>query len=307
MSRPPSSPLIERDAERVRTPSALAAAYDHCAAVLRERDRDRYYAALLAPAAASPHLAALYAFSAEVARVRDAVSAPIPGEIRIQWWRDAVEGLGRGEVNAHPIAAAILDTIARFKLPPQAFVDLLDARVFDLYDDPMPSLADLEGYLGETSSALVRLGTLILAGGRDLGGAEAAGHAGLAQGIVGLLRALPRHSRQGRLYLPKDLLDRHGVTRDDVILGRGGPGVVAALGDLRDLAKRHLDRVSTLRPTLSPAIAPAFLPLALVPGDLKALARAASHPSRGPPAPADWRRIATLWWAARKARAGRFP
>ena len=33
------------------------------------------------------------------------------------------------------------------------FVDLIDARIFDLYDDPMPSLNDLEGYCGETSSA----------------------------------------------------------------------------------------------------------------------------------------------------------
>lgn len=307
MLPPPLSPSADRHDQPGTAPPSLTEAYGHCASVLREHDRDRYHAALLAPAASRPHLLALYAFSTEVARVTDLVSAPIPGEIRQQWWRDAIEGLGRGEVTANPVAAAILDTIGRFGLPRQAFIDLIDARVFDLYQDPMPSLADLEGYLGETSSALIRLATLILAGGRDPGGAEAAGHAGLAYGITGLLRALPWHARQGRLYLPKDILDRHGVTRDDVVLGRGGPGVRAACAELRDLARWHLERVRSLRGSISPEIATAFLPLALVPGDLGALERASQDPLQPAAAPPDWRRLATLWWANRKARSRRFP
>ena len=272
--------------------------HEHCAAELRRHDRDRYVATLLAPAAARPHLFALYAFSGEVARVREAVSNPMPGEIRLQWWRDAVEGLGRGEVGANPVAAALLATIARFRLPVQALLDLIDARVFDLYDDPMPSLGDLEGYLGETSSALIRIAELIMADGRDPGGADAAGHAGIAYGLTGLLRALPWHARQGRLFLPKDVLDRHGVTRDDVVLGRGGPGVVSGVAELRAVARRHLDRYRELRPAIPRQVRPAFLPLALVPGDLAALDRAGADPLRMPPEPSAPRRIATLWWAS---------
>ncbi len=278
----------------------LAGAYAHCATLVREQDRDRHWSTLLAPAEARPHLCALYAVSIEIARVRDAVSAPMPGEIRLQWWRDAVEGLARGDASSNPVAAALEDTIERFRLPRQAFVDLIDARVFDLYDDPMPTQGDLEGYLGETSSALMRLASLVVAGGADLGGAEAAGHAGVAYGLTGLLRALPWHARQGRLYLPKDLLDRHGVTRDDVVLGRGGPGVVAACGELREAARTHLERALTLVRAVSPTIRPAFLPLALVPGDLSALGRAGRDPLAIPAEPPAWRRIATLWWAARR-------
>ena len=279
----------------------LAAAYSHCATLVREVDRDRYQSALLAPGRARPHLHTLHAFSAEVARVRNAVSAPMPGEIRLQWWRDAVEGLGRGDVGSHPVAAALLDTIERFRLPRQAFVDLIDARVFDLYDDPMPTIEDLEGYLGETASALIRLACLILAGGQDPGGAEAAGHAGIAYGLTGLLRALPWHAREGRLYLPKDVLDRHGVTRDDVVLGRGGPGVQSALVDLRSEARRQLARVKALASSqITATIRPAFLPLALVPGDLAAMDRSGTDPLAIPPPPSPWGRLATLWWASRK-------
>lgn len=273
---------------------------EHCRTLVRALDPDRYYATLLAPSDKRPHLYALYAFSAEVARVRDQVSAPMPGEIRLQWWRDAVEGIGRGEVEANPVAAALLATIERFALPPQAFLDLIEARVFDLYDDPMPSTGDLDGYLGETSSSLIRLACLILADGRDPGAAEAAGHAGIAYGLTGLLRALPWHASQGRLYLPRDILARHGVTRDDVVLGRGGPGVVASLSELRGRVRDRLARVAALRPTLPAAIAPALLPLALLPEYLGLMDRPGYDPFRTAVAPPAWRKILTLWLASRR-------
>ena len=280
--------------------AALEPAYAHCATVLREADRDRYFADLFAPSARRPHLFALHAFSAEVARVRDAVSAPMPGEIRLQWWRDAIAGEGHGDVAAHPVAAALLDTIERFSLPRAAFLDLIEGRVFDLYDDPMPTMGDLEGYLGETSSALIRLATLILAEGRDTGFADAAGHAGLAYGLTGLLRALPFHAHQNRLFLPKDLLDRYGVTRDDIVLLRGGPGVVSAVREIATTARRHESEARALLTGLPRSLRAAFLPLALVPGDLDALGRRADPlapiPDRTP--------LKTLWRLWRASRSG---
>ena len=280
--------------------AALEPAYAHCATVLREVDRDRYFADLFAPSPLRPHLFALHAFSAEVARVRDAVSAPMPGEIRLQWWRDAIAGEGHGDVAAHPVAAALLDTIERFSLPRAAFLDLIEGRVFDLYDDPMPTTGDLEGYLGETSSALIRLGTLVLADGGDPGFADAAGHAGLAYGLTGLLRALPFHARQNRLFMPKDVLDRYGVTRDDILLLRGGPGVVSAVREIATAARRHEAEARALLSGLPKSLRPAFLPLALVSGDLDALGRRADPleaiPERTP--------LATLWRLWRASRTG---
>ena len=133
-------------------------------------------------------------------------------------------------MRANPVAAALDDTIVQFRLPRQALVDLIDARIFDLYDDPMPSLNDLEGYCGETSSSLIRLSSLVLADGRDPGAADAAGHAGVAYAITGLLRAFPWHARRGQVYLPARYSDRHGVVRDDIVTGRGGPGLSGRAG-----------------------------------------------------------------------------
>ena len=197
---------------------------------MREADPDRYWASLFAPADKRPHLHALYAFNFEIARVRESVREALVGEIRLQWWRDALQGEARGDVRANPIAAALDDTIVQFRLPRQSLVDLIDARIFDLYDDPMPSLNDLEGYCGETSSSLIQLSSIILANGSNPGTADAAGHAGVAYAITGLLRAFPHHARQGQVYVPADILARHGVVREDIVTGRGGPGLKGALG-----------------------------------------------------------------------------
>ncbi|MDB5558441.1 MAG: Squalene/phytoene synthase [Enterovirga sp.] len=280
--------------------SRLAAAQAHCAALVRDGDPDRYYATLFAPAEARPPLFALYAFSSEIARIRDTISGPMPGEIRLQWWRDVLVGDARGSVSDHPVAAALLAAIAQFRLPPQALLDLIDARTFDIYDDPMPSTGDLEGYLGETSSALIRLASLILAGGRDPGGADAAGHAGIAYGATGLLRALPWHARRGQLFVPRDILDANGVTRDDVVMGRGGPGFVAALADMRALCRRHHAALGELRRSVPAQIRPAFLPVALVPGYLRRMERADYDPFATLIDQPAWIKIARLWREARR-------
>lgn len=275
-------------------------AFAHCESLLRAGDPDRYFATLFAPADKRPHLFALYAFSHEVARVRDSISEPMPGEVRLQWWRDALQGEARGNVRANPVAAALDDTIVRFRLPRQALVALVDARTFDLYDDPMPTLADLEGYAGETSSALIRLAGLVLNDGADPGAADAAGHAGVAYAVTGLLRAFPWHARRGQVFLPAQVFNRHGVARDEIVLGRTGPGLAAALAEMRALARDHLRRTRALRATVTPALVPAFLPVALVEPYLARMERPGYDPFRTMVDLPQWRKQWLLWRAARR-------
>ncbi len=90
--------------------------FEHCAALVREADRDRYLATLFAPAEHRDALYALYAFNVEIARVRELAREPMPGEIRLQWWREALSGEREGEAAAHPVAAALRETLARYGL-----------------------------------------------------------------------------------------------------------------------------------------------------------------------------------------------
>jgi len=290
----------ETDRRSEAAPSALPQAYAHCATLVREQDHDRYISSLYAPEAQRPALFALYAFSHEIARVRALVSEPLPGEVRLQWWRDLLEGQPGGEAQAHPVAAALLDTIARYSLPIAPLTGLIDARIFDLYDDPMPSLRDLEGYAGETSSALIRLASIILAEGRDPGGAAAAGYAGVAYALTGLMRAFPWHAAEGQVYLPADILARNGVTRDDIVRGRGGPGVLYSLKELRGFARGHLQKLRDLRGTIPATIMPAFLPAGLVEPYLRRMERSGYDPYRTIITLPAWRRQWAIWRAARR-------
>lgn len=295
-----TTPQIRDDQRDETVKARLPDAYAHCAALVREHDHDRYIACLYAPEARRHGLFALYAFSLEIARVRALVSEPLPGEVRLQWWRDLLEGQPNGEVQGHPVAAALLDTVKRYRLPIAPLTSLIDARTFDLYDDPMPSLRDLEGYAGETVGALIRLACIVLAGGRDPGGATACGHAGVAYALAGLMRAFPWHAAEGQVYLPADILSRNGVTRDDIVRGRGGPGVLYTLKELRELARNHLKRLVSLTDTIPPAVRPAFLSVALVEPYLRQMERAGYDPYRTIITLPAWRRQWVIWRAARK-------
>lgn len=286
----------------------LEAAYAHCADLVRAQDRDRFLAALFAPEPVRRHLLALYAFNLDVARVRELVREALPGEVRLAWWREVIEGEGRGAVEGHPIAFALLDTVERFGLPRASLINLIDARIFDLYDDAMPSLADLQGYAGETAGALLQLSALILACDAAAGAAEASGHGGVAIALTGLMRAFPIHASRGQCFLPLDMLAAHGLDREAAVGGKDTPELRAVFADLRAEARHHLKQagqaLSALDPATRKALAAPYLTLALVSGDLKALAQV-RHPFREVPGLAPVWRTFALWRAARKAAAGK--
>lgn len=287
--------------------NSLAAAFAHCETLVRDQDPDRYWASVFAPADKRPHLAALFAFNQEIARVRESVSAPLPGEIRFQWWRDRLDAHARGGESGDeappPVAHALLATIDRFGLPLQPFHDLIDARVFDLYDDPMPSIADLEGYCGETSSALFRLACLVLAEGRDPGGADAVGHGGVAFAVTGLLRALPWHLRRGQVFLPADIAARHGLDRNAILAPQGDDGAFrAALADMRALARDHLTSAAARIGELPPEVRAAVLPLATIPAYLKRMETRDYAPRDTIIEVPQWRRLWALWRASHSWR-----
>jgi phytoene synthase len=271
-------------------------AFEHCEALVREGDKDRYLAALFAPQKHRRALAALYAFNLEVARTRELAREPMPGELRLQWWRDALSGPAQGE--GHPVAAALRDVVVRFRLPPQALADLIDARAFDLYNDPMVDLAELERYSVATSSALIELAARILMDGRDPQVSEIAGHAGIAYSIAGLLRALPVHASRGQTYLPADVMERQRAGAADLHAGRDTTELRAACAELRLRARQHLTAARRLLPSVPEAAMPALLPAALVHPVLARMERRSYRPFQPRDVP-QWRRQWALWRAAR--------
>ncbi len=270
------------------------------AEALRTTDRDRYLATLVLPAAARPAITALYAFNADIAAIRERVSGPQPGEIRLQWWNDALTGNGHGAVRQNPLADALLDLVEAYRLPVGTLQRLIGARRFDLYDDPMPDLETFEGYAGETASTLFQLSAMILNGGDPVEPGDAAGHLGVAQAMIGHLRAFGHVSAQGRIMLPLTILDANGVREGEVFAGQDSEGLHAALSQVAELAAVHLQKARTAIAALPSSLRPAFAAIALLEAQLAAWQRSSARPFAPPPGDADWRKIARLaWWSLR--------
>src|SRR5690606_12847465 len=180
----------------------------------------------------------------------------------------------------HPVAKALLQAIERHRLPVATFLSYLDARVFDLYDDPMPTRNDLEGYCGETASALIQLAAIILDADAAAKTARLAGHAGCAQAIAGLLRLLPIHRARGQCYLPADMLSAVGMTRDALIAGEDGDGLARAVAAMTALGREHLAVFETGAGELPASLRPAYLPVALAGAYLARIADGRVDPLR---------------------------
>jgi phytoene synthase len=274
-------------------------AFAHCEALLRAADRDRFLATLFAPAEHRDALFALYAFNVEITRVREVAREPLAGEIRLQWWSDVLGGAGSGEVAAYPEAAALLESMTRYRLPVERFQALIAARRFDLYDEPMATLGDLEAYADGASSGLIALAAQVLLAGAQPDIGALCHRAGVAHAIAGLLKAFPIHAARGQLFVPLEVLERHGAGRQEVAGGRATPQLRAALSELRERACHHLRAAQELLAAAPPAVLPALLPVALAAPMLARMERRGYDPFV-PVEIAPWRRQWLIWRAARR-------
>ena len=258
-------------------------------ALVRARDRPRYYATLFAARGLREDLFALYGLVAEVERIPEQVSEPALGEIRLQWWRDALLGaVQEGEQGQSPAVRAAAAVIERHRLPPAACAALIDAHGADLYSNAPATIADLEARLGETQSALFQMAA-ILAGSAGPETADAAGHAGVAYGLSRRLASFGADRARGRTILPAALVAESGVAAA-APFSAPPAGLDEALAALRDLARRHLHLAAAEVSALPGLFRPIFLPLATVAPALDRLEESAGSPS-------DLALLARIAWA----------
>ncbi len=260
-----------------------------CLQALREMDRDRYLASLLSPADRRSAVTALYAYNAELARIRDVAREPLPGEIRLQYWRDLLGGAAHGETSANPVASELLRAMETWRLPVSPLMAMTEARIFDLYDDPMETTAMFEGYAGETAAALVQLVCLVLDAEAAEGVAEIVGHAGVALSVAGAILLLPTHHARGQLYLPTEILAAAGLDRES-FLGIGDDARRSAA--IEAFAGFGLDHLRKARAAgrLPKSLVAAFLPVTLAEPVLKRAQKMGGGCLSSDLRPSQWRR-----------------
>lgn len=243
----------------------------------RSSDMDRYLAALFAPEPARDDLVALVAFNAEVAQIADRATEPGLGEIRLQWWRDALDQLEAGEKTDNPIADSLGGVVrAHGELVP-LLKGLIDARNFDVVGGVMPDMTALRAYLHKTAGTLYLMAVRLIAG-REIDAEHAVAEAAIAFGITGQLRSIPFHLRRGRSFLPRDLLLAHHIDPDGRIGPQHLPRLAAVMDVLTVEAEAALGNAREALRQATPVARKAFLTLALVEPYLTSVRISAQRP-----------------------------
>ncbi len=227
------------------------------AEIVRRHDPDRFLTALFAPPDRRDTLLTLYAFNHELARAREVAREPRLALIRLQWWREVVEGTRR----RHEVATPLADAIARGLLRPSDLLAIIDAREAEA-DACIETLDDWRSYL------LAGAGGLAVSAARLLGAPdpEAFRPAGAAYGAVGVLRSAAILATHGRCLLPADVLAQHQLVPEAVT---AGANPAPALRQLAEEARTFIQAAQGTRPP-KPAIA-AALPVVLAKRDLRRL------------------------------------
>ncbi len=227
------------------------------AALVRRHDPDRFLTALFAPPDRRDALLTLYAFNHELARAREVASEPALALIRLQWWREVVEG----EAKRHEVATPLSDAIAAGRLDPALLLGLIDARETEVHGE-FETLADWHAWL------MAGAGGLAVAAAAALGapGPEALRPFGAAYGVAGLARTAGLLAAQGTCLLPHDLLTRHGLSSEAFI---ADPASAAARAAMDDIVRQGRALLAAAAAVVLPSVAvPAALPAVLARRDL---------------------------------------
>ena len=269
----------------------------YVADAVRRYDRDRFLTALFAPAERREHLMALYAFNLEIAKTREAVSEPVIGLMRLQWWRDALAQIYEsGQPPHHAVAEALAAAIATHRLDRAGFERLIEARERDLEDTTFASLGELERYAEETTAPLFGLGLAVL-GVQDPDD-EAIRKLSVGYALCGLVRAVPFLLRARRIVIPDDLIARHAVDLKALLALKPAAGLTAAVETLCGRAGHLLAEGRAARPRRARGDVPIMLNGRVAEHYLGRLRRAGYNPFDPELATRPAMLAATLWLRA---------
>ena len=225
-------------------------------AAARELDYDRYLAALLAPRAARDGLLALAAFHGEIARIPRTVREPGVGDIRLQWWRDALR-LPADAATGNPVADAMRAAARAHGLSNDMLIAMIDAYERELEAGGLVTAAGIEAHAAATQGTAFHLAAQIL-GNRPTTADPLLHAAGQAWGRVQLLRALPALASKGRNPF-------------------GDADIAALLPSLLEQAGSELAKARQLATAAPATMRPVILPLALLEPYLAALQNLGPH------------------------------
>ena len=167
-----------------------------CAALVHRADPERFMAAMAAPVASRAVLFPLYALNVEVTRAPWVTQEPMIAEMRLQWWRDALQEIAEGPVvRRHEVVTPLSHVLSPYLAAQMD--EYVAVRRWDIYRDPFEDETHFDAYINHSA------GTLMLVSAQAMGAAEdgVLRDFGYAMGVANWFRAIPDLEARGRIPL----------------------------------------------------------------------------------------------------------
>lgn len=173
-----------------------------------------YYSFLFLDEAQRQAITALYAYCREVDDIVDECTDTSVAQIKLNWWREELDKLF-AQSPRHPVSQALQPAIENFHLPQEHFIEILDGMEMDLHQHHYEDFKALQLYCHRVAGVVGLLSAEIF-GYEDRDTRKYAQHLGLAFQLTNILRDVGEDLRRGRIYLPQDEMQRHGVSQQDL-------------------------------------------------------------------------------------------
>ena len=240
--------MNELDAAGITDP-ALRASYAECKRLNSLHGKTYYLATLLLPPAKRPFVHALYGFARYADEIVDDLASTLSpqekADVLRTWSSGVLADLSAGKSN-DAVGAALVDTVTRFKIPHQHFVDFLHSMEMDLTVSTYANYEALSEYV-YGSAAVIGLEMVPILGALSEDAYESAKKLGIAFQLANFIRDVGEDLDRGRIYLPLDELAAHGVTEEMLYARVLTPEIIAAL-------KFQIARVRQLQAEAAPGI-----------------------------------------------------
>ncbi|GIY09141.1 NADH dehydrogenase complex I, assembly factor 6 [Caerostris extrusa] len=244
--------------------------YQYCQSAVRKYDYENYLCTLLLQEPVKSAAFVIRAFNVEIAQVRDSVSTSSIGEMRMKFWKDALERTFAGNPPEQPVTQELAKIIRNNELSKSWFLRLITSRELLLHDKPFVTVKELENYCDQ---AVVSVYYLILqaSGTSDVHCDHAANHIGKSQGICNFLRGIPFNASKGRFLLPLEIMSKYKISQEMLFREEQKKSLQDAVYELSSLAHQHLELGRKLSTDLPKHVKRIFLPAVATEAYLKTL------------------------------------
>ncbi|MFI5610805.1 presqualene diphosphate synthase HpnD [Amycolatopsis sp. NPDC051903] len=188
--------------------TTIEEAYEHCARVTKEQARNFYYGIRLLPPDKRSALCAVYALARIVDDIGD---GDLPDEAKLQGLTGIRKSLGDLSASTDPVYVAVADAARRYPIPLGAFEELLDGVEMDVTGREYGTFEELVEYCRCVAGSVGRLCLGVFGGKPEPDAPTYADELGIALQQTNILRDIREDLLNGRVYLPKEELQKFGV------------------------------------------------------------------------------------------------